>query len=65
MPAETTLATAIVPPTTLGFNKDIKPWPYDPEKAKKLIAEAKAAGVDTSAKITIIGRTNLFPNVWK
>ncbi len=63
VPAETTLATAIVPPTTLGFNKDIKPWPYDPDKAKKLIAEAKAAGVDTSAKITIIGRTNLFPNV--
>lgn len=63
VPSETTLATAMVPPTTLGFNKDVKPWPFDPEKAKQLIAEAKADGVAVDSKITIVGRTNLFPNV--
>ncbi|OHV77050.1 ABC transporter substrate-binding protein [Rhizobium sp. LCM 4573] len=63
VPAETTLATAMVPPTTLGFNKDIKPWPFDAEKAKALIADAKADGVAVDSKITLIGRSNLFPNV--
>lgn len=63
VPPQTTLATAVVPPTTLGFNKDIKPWPFDPDKAKALIAEAKADGVNVDAQITLVGRTNLFPNV--
>jgi len=63
VPAETTLATAMVPPSTLGFNKDVKPWPFDPDKAKQLIAAAKADGVPVDSKITLVGRTNLFPNV--
>lgn len=24
----------------LGFNKDVQPYPYDPERAKKLLADA-------------------------
>ncbi|MDA0260711.1 MAG: ABC transporter substrate-binding protein [Proteobacteria bacterium] len=27
-------------PTTFGYNSDLKPYPYDPEKAKRLLAEA-------------------------
>ncbi|MFC1491913.1 ABC transporter substrate-binding protein [Nitrospinota bacterium] len=29
-----------VGPTSYGFNPDLKPYPYDPAKAKKLLAEA-------------------------
>ncbi|TKI63561.1 ABC transporter substrate-binding protein [Lysinibacillus mangiferihumi] len=28
---------------SFGYNKDLQPYPYDPEKAKKLLAEAKIA----------------------
>ena len=36
-------ATAAVnpyPPNTWSYNKSVKPWPYDPAKAKNLLAEA-------------------------
>lgn len=55
-------ATQIVPPSTIGWNGDLKVWPYDPERAKTLIAEAKADGVPVDKEIKIIGRTNNFPN---
>jgi peptide/nickel transport system substrate-binding protein len=29
-----------MPPSISGYNKDIEPYPYDPEKAKALLAEA-------------------------
>ncbi|WP_337269494.1 ABC transporter substrate-binding protein [Oryzifoliimicrobium ureilyticus] len=57
------LATALVPPTTLGWNPNVKVFPYDPEGAKKLLAEAKADGVPVDTPITIIARTANFPNV--
>ncbi|MBK5570623.1 ABC transporter substrate-binding protein [Ensifer sp. SSB1] len=56
-------ASQLVVPTTLGYDGTIKPWAYDPEQAKKLIAEAKASGVPVDAEIRLIGRQNLFPNV--
>jgi len=28
------------PPNTWGYNTSVKPWPYNPEQAKKLLAEA-------------------------
>jgi peptide/nickel transport system substrate-binding protein len=34
------LSTGFVTPTNLGYNSAIKPYPYDPEKAKALLAEA-------------------------
>jgi peptide/nickel transport system substrate-binding protein len=63
LPAGTELAVAMVPPTTLGWNPNLKPPVFDPELAKQLIAEAKADGVDTSLPIEIIARTENFPNV--
>lgn len=63
LPDSALLATAIVPPPTLGWNPDIKVPAYDPEAAKKLIEEAKADGVKVDTPITIIARSANFPNV--
>ncbi|HEX5935258.1 MAG TPA: ABC transporter substrate-binding protein, partial [Pseudorhizobium sp.] len=50
-------------PPTLGWNPDVKVFPYDPEQAKALLEEAKAAGAKVDTPITIIARTANFPNV--
>ncbi|CAN7721510.1 ABC transporter substrate-binding protein [Neorhizobium sp. LjRoot104] len=63
VPDGAVLATALVPPTTQGWNPDVKVFPYDPEGAKKLLAEAKAAGIKVDTPITLIARTANFPNV--
>ena len=63
LPEGVELATAMVPPTTLGWNPDVKPWPYDPERATALLEEAKADGVPVDTTIQLIGRSNLFPSV--
>jgi peptide/nickel transport system substrate-binding protein len=56
------LASQLVLPLNLGYNADLKPWPYDPERAKALLAEAKSAGVPVDLPITLYGRTGFFPN---
>jgi peptide/nickel transport system substrate-binding protein len=63
LPKGTVEAAAIVPPTTLGWNPNVKPFPFDPAKAKKLLAAAKADGVPVDTKLYLIGRSNLFPGV--
>ncbi|MET0359255.1 MAG: ABC transporter substrate-binding protein, partial [Pararhizobium sp.] len=63
VPESAVLATAIVPPTTLGWNPDVKQFPFDPEGAKKLLAEAKADGVPVETPIEVIARSANFPNV--
>lgn len=63
LPEGTELAVAMVPPTTLGWNPNLKPPAYNRDLARKLLAEAKADGVDTSLPIEIIARTENFPNV--
>ena len=59
----TLLATGMTPPSTLGYNEEIAPYPYDPEQAKALLEEARADGVDVDAEITLIGRTEQWGNV--
>lgn len=61
VPAGAIIATHMVPPSTLGWNADLQPWPFDPAEAKRLVAEAKADGVDVDKEITLIGRTANFP----
>lgn len=59
----TILATGMTPPSTIGYNHDLEPYPYDPERARELLAEAAADGVDVNAEIRLIGRINNFANV--
>lgn len=58
----TLLSTGMTPPSTIGYNADLDPFDYDPEKSKDLLAAAKADGVPTDTTITLIGRTNNFGN---
>jgi peptide/nickel transport system substrate-binding protein len=55
-------ASMIVHSTVLGFNPALKPYPYDPARAKQLVAEAKAAGVpvDTTPLTLIVRRGASF-----
>jgi len=55
-------ANQLVPPGTVGFNTELQPWTYDPDRARQLIEEARADGVPVDAPITIIGRNGFFPN---
>jgi peptide/nickel transport system substrate-binding protein len=59
----TLLATGMTPPSTIGYNHDLKPYAYDPKAAKSLMAAAKADGVPVDTEIRLIGRINNFANV--
>ena len=54
--------TQIVVPSINGHNPRLKPWPYNLAEAKKLVAAAKADGVDVGKEIVIIGRLGIYPN---
>ena len=56
-------AAQLVVSGTNGYNPALKPLPYDLDKAKSLIEEAKKAGVPVDKEIRMVGRQNLFPNV--
>lgn len=51
----------IVAPTTLGFNDSLEPYPYDPDRARELVAEAAADGVDVTAQIVVAAREGFIP----
>lgn len=57
----TEVATAIVPPTTIGWNAEVSPWAYDPAEAESLLEQAAADGVPVETEITVVGRTGNFP----
>lgn len=61
LPEGAQVATAIVPPTTIGWNPDVTPFPYDLERAQQLLEEAAADGVPVDTQITLVGRTGNFP----
>ncbi|MFG2000545.1 ABC transporter substrate-binding protein [Spirillospora sp. NPDC048911] len=56
-------AGQLVAAGVVGHDPSIKAWPYDPVKAKALVAEAAAAGVPVRTPITLIARTAQFPKV--
>jgi peptide/nickel transport system substrate-binding protein len=47
-------ANAIVAPSTIGYTSDVS-FKFDPDRAKALLNEAKAAGVDISAPFKVVG----------
>lgn len=55
-------ATQIYGPSIAGYNVDIdkRVWPYDPGKAKQLLAAAKADGVAVDREIELQGRIGLY-----
>ena len=56
-------AAQLIPDGVVGHNPDLALWPHDPDKAKQLVAEAKAAGVPVDTQIRLIGRTAQFPKI--
>ncbi|MHB1006413.1 MAG: ABC transporter substrate-binding protein [Chloroflexota bacterium] len=57
------LAAMIAGPLSVGYNPDLKPYAYDLDQAKKLLAEAKAAGVQVDAPITVMCRKGAYIRV--
>jgi peptide/nickel transport system substrate-binding protein len=56
-------AAQFVVPGINGHNPDLEPYPYDPEQAKALLAEAKADGVPVDKEIVLIGRLGNYAGV--
>ena len=56
-------AAQLIPEGVVGYNPDLQLWPHDPEKAKQLVDEARAAGVPVDKQIRLIGRTAQFPKI--
>jgi peptide/nickel transport system substrate-binding protein len=56
------MATQLVGSGINGFNPNLEPWPYDPERAMELIAAAKADGVPVDRQIRLIGRLDIYPS---
>ena len=55
-------ASQLITPDVTGYNVDIPMWPYDPEQAKKLVAEAKADGVPVDLELNLFGRNGIYSN---
>jgi peptide/nickel transport system substrate-binding protein len=58
-----TVAAQLVPQGVVGHNDSLEGWTYDLDRAKQLIQEAQADGVDTSAPISLIVRSAQFPKI--
>jgi peptide/nickel transport system substrate-binding protein len=54
-------AAQLVGPSIFGYNPDLKPWPYDPKKARQLLDEARKDGVPVDKEILMVGRIAHFP----
>ena len=60
----TTSASQPAGKTVRGFQPDIKPYAYDPAKAKALLAEAGVAnGFSGLAEITLVGSKDIFEKI--
>jgi peptide/nickel transport system substrate-binding protein len=57
------VAAQLVPAGIVGHNEDLEAWPFDLDRAKELVAEAKADGVPVDTKITLVVRSAQFPKV--
>lgn len=62
LPAATRMAEQLPGPSIDGYNPDLEPTPYDPEKARQLLAEAAADGIKVDTPIFFPGRIGVFAN---
>jgi peptide/nickel transport system substrate-binding protein len=62
LPDSTRLAAQLPGPSIDGYNPEIPQNPYDPEKARQLLAEAEADGIDVDTPIRFPGRIAVFAN---
>lgn len=62
VPASATKATHLFLPSIAGWSENVTMYPFDPERAKALIAEAAADGVPVGEEIQLAGRIGHFPN---
>jgi peptide/nickel transport system substrate-binding protein len=64
LPKESQLAAQMVMPSIPGHNYELdkEQYNYDPEKAKLLLAQARADGVPVDRQIDLIGYAAEFPN---
>ena len=60
--ADAQKAMQVVLPSVFGYNPDIAVWTYDPDKARVLLEEARAAGVAVDTEIVLYGRIGIYPN---
>jgi peptide/nickel transport system substrate-binding protein len=56
-------AAQLVGSSIVGFNDQLQPTPYNLDRAKTLVADAKADGVPIDKQIRLIGRTGQFPKI--
>lgn len=61
--ADSLVASQLPVPGINGHNDDLQPYPYDPEKAKALLDEARADGVPVDDKIRFIARSGQFAQI--
>lgn len=62
LPGDTALATQLPGASIDGYNPDIEQYPYDPERASQLLAEAQADGIAVDTPIRFLGRIGVFAN---
>ncbi|MGP4014711.1 ABC transporter substrate-binding protein [Saccharopolyspora sp. 5N708] len=56
-------AAQLVPEGVIGHDPDLTPVGFDVDRARALVAAARADGVDTTTPIRLITRTGLFPRI--
>jgi peptide/nickel transport system substrate-binding protein len=59
---DVTKSTQMILPSVNGHSPDVEPWPFDPKRARELLAAAKADGVPVDTEIVLYGRLGLYPN---
>lgn len=57
-----TIATQLFGPSINGYDPGIPAWKFDPQEARRLLAQAKADGVPVDNVIPLVGYFNFYPN---
>jgi peptide/nickel transport system substrate-binding protein len=58
-----TLARQVGQQGMVGYNPSLEPIPFDPDRARQLIAAAKADGVPTETRLHVMSRAGKIPRI--